>query len=124
MVVPGEGADAGGVAGHGAETAGFLRIVDLHEAFVGADGDVAAALDPGYGGDEVVVLEFAEFGHFAAGGVPHVDTGAEADAEDVSGAPVDEVEVEVVGEFGGVEDFVGDFGDGAGLFARRLQDGL
>ena len=50
-------------------------------------------------------------------GVPHVDAGAEADAEDIAAAPVDKVEVEVIGEVGGVEDFEGDLADRAGWFA-------
>ena len=91
---------------------------------MGADGEVAAALDPGDGRDEIVVGQFAELGDFARGGIPHVDAGAEADAEDVGRAPVDEIEVEVVREFGGVEDFVRNFGDGSGLFAGCLEDGL
>ena len=72
VFVPGEGADAGGVASHGAEAAGFFSVVDLDEAFVGADGEVGASLDPGDGGDEVVVGEFAELVHAAGGGIPHV----------------------------------------------------
>lgn len=85
-----------------------------------ADGEVATALDPGDTGNEVVVGEFAELGDFARGGVPHVDAGAETDAQDVGGAPVDEVEVEVVGEFGSVQYLVGYFGDWPGLFTRCL----
>ena len=91
---------------------------------MGADGDVRAALDPGDRCDEVVIGEFAQLGYFAGGAVPHVDAGAEADTEDVSGPPVNQVEVEVVGEFGGIEDFEWDFGDGSWLFARCLQDVL
>ena len=87
-----------------------------------ADGKVAAALDPGNGGNEVVVGEFAELCYFARGGVPHVDTGAQPNTEDVGGAPVNEVEVEVVGEFGGVKDFEWNFGDGSGLFSGCLED--
>ena len=96
VVVPGEGADPGGVARHGAEAALFVGVPDLDEAFVGADCDVRAALDPGDGCDDVV-LEVAELVHFAGMGVPHVDAGAKADPQDVAAAPVDEVEVEVVG---------------------------
>lgn len=73
VFVPGQGADAGGVAGHGAKAAGSLGVIDLHEAFVCADGEVGAPLDPGDRGDCVVVLEFAELVHAASGGVPHVD---------------------------------------------------
>ena len=67
VFVPGEGTDAGSVTGHGAETAGLFRIVDLHEAFVGANGEVGAALDPGDRGDEVIVREFTELVNAAAG---------------------------------------------------------
>jgi hypothetical protein len=97
MIVPSESTNAGRMPRHCAKTTGLLRVVDLHEALICADGDVAAALDPGDGGYEVVVFEFAEFGHFAAGRVPHVNAGSQANTEDIGGAPVDEVEVKVVG---------------------------
>ena len=46
VVVPGEGANPSGVPCHGAETAGFLCVIYLHEAFVRADCDMRASLDP------------------------------------------------------------------------------
>ena len=64
MVVPGKGADASGVPCHSAEAALFVGVPDLDVALVGADGDVGAALDPGDGGDGVV-LEVAELVDFA-----------------------------------------------------------
>ena len=67
VVVPGKGANPSGVACHGAETAGFLCVIYLHEAFVRADCDMRASLDPRNGGDKVIVVEFAELGYFARG---------------------------------------------------------
>lgn len=60
------------MAGHGAEAARFLCVIYLHEAFVGANREVGAALDPGDRGDLVVVRQFAELVHTASSGIPHV----------------------------------------------------
>ena len=89
VIVPGECANASGVASHCSEAARLFSIVDLHEAFICADGNVGAALDPGNRCHQVVIRQFAEFGDFARGGVPHVDTGAKANAKDIRRTPVD-----------------------------------
>ena len=73
MFVPGQSAHAGRVTSHGAKTAGLFGIVDLYEAFVGADSEMRAPLDPGDRGDEVVVWKFAELVDAAGGRIPHVD---------------------------------------------------
>lgn len=48
-------------------------------------------------------MEFAELGDFGGVGVPEVDAVAEAHCQLVGGAPVDEVQVEIVLEGGSVE---------------------
>ena len=58
VVVPGQGAYAGGVTCHGSEAAAFLCVPDLNEAFVCTYGDVGTALDPRDRGNDVV-LEIA-----------------------------------------------------------------
>lgn len=62
------------MAGHGAEAAGFFGVIDLHKAFIGANGKVGAPLDPGNGGDLVIVRQFAELVHTASSRIPHVHT--------------------------------------------------
>lgn len=79
---------------------------------------VANSLNPGNAGDGVFLAEVAELGDFAGVGVPHVHTRAETDTEDVGAAPVHEVEVKVVGELGGVQNFVRDFAYSPGLLPR------
>ena len=118
--VPGEGANPGGVAFHGPQTTGSFGIPYLNMAVAGANGEMCAFLDPRHARDGVLV-EGAEFGDAAALGVPHVDAGAESDTNDVCAAPVDKVEVKVVGQLGRVEDLEGNLDDGTWLAARTKE---
>ena len=60
------------MAGHGTEAAGLFSVIDLHKAFMSANGEMGAALDPGNGGDLVIVRQFAELVHAASSGIPHI----------------------------------------------------
>ncbi len=60
------------MAGHSAEAARFFGVIYLHETFVSANSEVGAALNPGDGGDLVVVRQFAELVHTASSRIPHV----------------------------------------------------
>ena len=56
--------------------------------------------------------------HLAGAGAPQVDTGAQSNAEHVEGRPVNQVQVEVVLQLRGVQDFEGDLRDLSGWFPR------
>ena len=90
----------------------YLRgIPDLDFAAGGAHAQLVAARGPGDRSDLFLVTEIAEFGHLIVGGGPQVDAGGKGDRQGVLLRPVDQVEVEVVLQRGGVEDLEGDFGD-------------
>ena len=46
VVVPGKRSDASGVSGHGPQSSLLFRIPDLHQAFVGSDGQMGPSLYP------------------------------------------------------------------------------
>ncbi|OLL21697.1 hypothetical protein NEOLI_004017, partial [Neolecta irregularis DAH-3] len=81
----------------------------------------ADPLDPVDAGDRVGGAQIAQLGDFPRVRVPEEAARREADAEHVVGAPVDEVEVEVVLQVGRVEHLVRHPADDAGLPARREQ---
>jgi hypothetical protein len=53
-----------------------------------------------------VILEFAQLGYTAAGRVPHVHTRPESNAKGALTAPIDEIEVEVIGKIWRIKDLV------------------
>ena len=77
---------------------------------------------PGDGRDGVVVGgQVTEPGDLAGAGRPQVDAGPEAHTQHVLAGPVDEIQIEVVLELGGVQDLEGDLGDLARGLARGAQ---
>lgn len=79
------------------------RVPDLQLACVGSNGEMLPIPGPLHRGDVVVGANITQLRHLAVHGGPQVDAGAEADGKDVLGRPVDEVQVEIVLEAGGVE---------------------
>ena len=59
VIIPGQGAYAGSVTRHGTETPLLLSVPDLHKTFVGTDGNMSAALNPGDRCDDII-LKIAE----------------------------------------------------------------
>lgn len=86
----------------------------------------ATALDPAGGALERrgISREVAQHRHTTRIGAPHIDAAAEANAEDVGCAPVDKVQVVVIGELGRVKHLEGTLGDVARRLARREKDVL
>lgn len=66
--------------------------------------------------------EVAKLGYGSVVGRPEVYTGAETDTEDVGATPIDEVEIEIIGKVGGVEDAIRGLAYGTGLAAWRLEE--
>ena len=87
VVVPCKRTNTGSMTCHGSQTTAAFGIPDLDKAFVGAYSKMRAALDPGHRSYRVV-LQFTEFGDTASLRIPHVNTGAKADAKDIAAAPV------------------------------------
>lgn len=123
--VPGEGGDAGGVAAEGADDLGPGGVPDLNLGAGGADGDVLVVGRPRHGGDDVVrVLPLAQLLDVARARVPQVHGVAEGHAHGVvGGAPVEKVEVVVIGELRGIEDALrGLEGSGGGEEGQRERE--
>lgn len=118
-VIPGYTAHAAHMADHRPDLGNFLGIPQLHLARIGPYGQQIILLGPGRSRDHIVETHLAELADSAGHGVPHVDAGVEADRQDVLLGPVDEVQVEVVLQGGGVQhlyrrfvDFALDCGSG------------
>lgn len=110
MFVPGKSADTTRVSGHRSQPALSSRIPDLHKSSVGANGKMRTALDPAHA-RHGIVSQLTELGDAAARRVPHIYALAQSDTEYVLAAPVDQVEVEVIGQIRCIQDFVWHFGD-------------
>lgn len=65
-----------------------------------------AFVAPANTGDLVVTENFAELLHLRGAGAPHVHGLVESDCKDVRGAPVDQVQVEVILELWCIQHFV------------------
>jgi hypothetical protein len=118
VAIPGEGADTGRVAVHGAHLFAGLHVPQLHGTAGSPHSDVRASLlHPGHGGNVVIlaiVLHRHELSNGALLGIPEVDGLCEGHGKDVGGGPGEEVEVVVVHQLGGVQDAGGGGGDVAG----------
>lgn len=115
-LVLGAGAQSRAVPGDGAYTlmmlaqaADLLSVVDvpyLGLALISTYGQVIAFVAPANTGDLVVTENFAELLHLRGAGAPHVHGLVESDCKDVRGAPVDQVQVEVILELWCIQHFV------------------
>mmetsp|Transcript_8536 Transcript_8536/g.20995 ORF Transcript_8536/g.20995 Transcript_8536/m.20995 type:complete len:431 (-) Transcript_8536:602-1894(-) len=116
VAAPGEGGDAGAVARHGPEHPPSSHIPQLHLPIVRPNRERAAAwlLPPRQRSDNVAGLRRLEQLLGGVGrSVPQEDALPQRHREDVGLGPVEEVEVVVVYEVGGVEDLVGRLWDEA-----------
>ena len=55
VIIPGQGAHAGSVTRHGAETPLLFCVPDLDKAFISTDGNMSTALDPRHGCNNVIL---------------------------------------------------------------------
>lgn len=88
MIIPGERAYTGSVTSHGPQASASFCVPDLDEAFISANGNMGATLDPRNRGDNVI-LELAEFCDTARCRIPHEDAGAKSYSKDITTAPID-----------------------------------
>ena len=102
------------VPAHTANLFLLLNVPDLHMPVICAHGQVRAFLGPGDGCDSVALAEVDQLAHARRVRVPDVDVLGQRHGQRVRTRPVDQVQIEVVAEVGGVENFVrsrGDFSD-------------
>lgn len=123
MIIPSEGAYAGSVASHGPQASASLGVPDLDQAFVSANGNVRATLDPRNRGDDVI-LKLAELCDTARGRIPHINAGAKSHSKDITTTPIDQIKVEVIRQIWSVQDFERNFAHGAWSFARAEEKTL
>lgn len=79
---------------------------------------VTHSLDPtntGYG----IGRQLAQLFDFARLAVPEIDTVTKTNGQNTAGAPIDKIEIEIIGQFRGIEHLVGDFADSSRRLARR-----
>lgn len=124
VLVPAHDTDAGVVAVHAAEFGTLLDIPDLDLAGAEADADVGAVTRPLDATDVGVRAGLQEAAHGAGFGRPDIDVALEADGDLVLRGPVQEVEVVVVDETGGVEDALWGGSDTATELSRGGIGGL
>lgn len=115
-IVPGDSADAAFVATHRLDALVFGGVPNLQFARMRSHSEKSTIAGPLDAGDAVVRADVAQLGHLAVHGGPEVDAGAEADGKHVLRGPVDQIQIEVVLEAGGVEDLEWLLGDDSLLF--------
>lgn len=122
VCIPRESADPSGVRAHLADAGHAVGVPNLDLVAVGADGNVVAVGHPCDGGDAIVDIGgLAKLSDVARFGVPQIHGLPKGDGQDVVGAPVEQVEVVVLEQGGGVEDLGGILGDMSELVATHAR---
>jgi len=93
------------VASHRLDALVLDRVPDLQLSRVRPHGKEAAISGPLHARYAVIGPDVAQLSDFAVHSRPKIDTGAEANGEDILCGPVDQVQIEIILEARGVQYF-------------------
>ena len=112
-IVPRNGANTSIVASHRLQKLVLSRVPDLEISCVGAYGEKGTIAGPLDASHPIIRSDVTQFCDFTVHCGPEVDARAETYGQNVLRRPINQVEVEIVLQAGGVEDFEGLRGDHA-----------
>ena len=110
VLVPSQSANTVGVVVEAPQLLALVDVpkLDARRAVGGSNSDVGGReRDPGHRGHHLAFLNFHQLLDLAGGRVPQVHALVKRDSEDVVLRPVEEVEVVIVLQLGGIEDSLG-----------------
>ena len=122
MIIPSESTDTRGVPRERDRLAIRGNVPDLHVTFVCSYSNILSSITPSNTRHRVrFTLKIAQTRDVTGVGIPEIDRGIETDGENVRRWPIDQIQVEVVLQFGSIEHFEWRLGDFPQLFARRTK---
>ena len=89
----------------------MVDVPYLGLSMVSADSEMVAFVAPANASDLVVGHNFAELLHLRSAGAPYVNCLVEPNSENVCGAPVDQIQVEIILKLWCIQHFVWHFVD-------------
>mmetsp|Transcript_51032 Transcript_51032/g.100315 ORF Transcript_51032/g.100315 Transcript_51032/m.100315 type:complete len:272 (-) Transcript_51032:239-1054(-) len=119
--VPSQRTHSHPVPPHSSHKRRLLNVPNLNVPSLRPDCEMRPSLHPCHRRHLLCVRELTEFVHPRRARRPEIHCFVQRDSELVSQTPVDEVQVEVVNQVRGVEDFEGSLGDFASGISRRRQ---